>query len=117
MDVIRKFGIEPAAQDVWPGYYNVSVWTSVDGGHGFYYCGNGRFCKNLTEVFAYIRTWNNPWYEVVDYRDRRAPNAEIVTEMPDGFIRDMTCRDRPTHGVWIDNYRTGERKLLYTGRE
>lgn len=51
-----QFNIEPAAdwlQD--EGYrYNVSVWTSVDGGHGWYYCGIGKYVHNLTETYEYI---------------------------------------------------------------
>ena len=116
MEAIIRFSIEPS--DVWPGLnYIVGVHTSVDGGKTFWYAGNGRFCKNLTEVFEYIRTWNDPWYEVVDYRDRRAPNAEIVTEIPEGFMRDLCTHDQPIHGEWIENWRTSERKLLYTGGE
>lgn len=115
MDAIHKFAVEPSG--VWPGIkYNVSVHTSVDGGKTFWYCGNGRFCKNLTEVFKFIRAWNDPWYEVVDYRDRRYPNAEIVTELPDGWFKDVCAADSPIHGVWIETFRTGERKILYTGR-
>ena len=111
---IDKFRIEPST--AWPDFpYNVSVLTSVDGGETFWYCGNGRFCRNLTEVFKFIRAWNDPWYEVIDYRDRRWPNAEIVTEMPDGFMRDTFTNDRPIHGEWVENWRTGERKILYTG--
>lgn len=116
MPAINRFAIEPAAQDAWPGYYNVSVHTSVDGGRTFYYCGNGRFCKNLTEVFKFIRAWTNPYFEVVDYRDRRAPGVEIVTEMPDGFTRDLCASDKPIHGDWIENWKTGERKILYNRR-
>ena len=115
MNVIDHFKIVPF---VWADHkYNVQVWTSVDGGHGFYYCGNGRFCKNLTEVFEYIRAWKSPWFEVVDYRNRRWPNAEIVTKMPAGgdWHKDLTTFDRPLNGVWIENYKTGERAILYTG--
>lgn len=115
MEAIHRFAVEPS--NVWPGLkYNVSVNASVDGGKTFWYCGNGRFCKNLTEVFEFIRAWTSPWYEVIDYRDRRAPNAEIVTEMPDGWHRDICTHDKPIHGEWIEDWRTGERKLLYTGR-
>lgn len=114
MEPIHKFSIEPST--AWPGLpYNVSVHTSVDGGNTFWYCGNGRFCKNLTDVFKFIRAWSDPWYEVVDYRDRRWPNAEIVTDMPSGFMLDSCTPDKPVHGEWIENYRTGERKILFTG--
>lgn len=34
------------------GYkYNVRIFTSVDGGKKFYYCGVGRYCKNLREIY------------------------------------------------------------------
>lgn len=112
VDVINKFVVKPS--DVWPNMkYDVQVLTSVDGGETFWYCGNGRFCKNLTDVFKFVRAWTDPYYEVVDYRDRRHPSVEIVTKMPDGWVRDMTAHDKPIHGEWIENYRTGERAILY----
>ena len=34
------------------GYkYNVRIFTSVDGGKKFYYCGVGRYCKSLQEIY------------------------------------------------------------------
>ena len=34
------------------GYkYNVRILTSVDGGKKFYYCGVGRYCKSLQEIY------------------------------------------------------------------
>lgn len=34
------------------GYkYNVRIFTSIDGGKKFYYCGVGRYCKNLREIY------------------------------------------------------------------
>lgn len=57
--VVNKFVVSPS--DVWPGLrYNVQVLTSVDGGETFWYCGNGRFCRNLTEVFQFVVRWNEP---------------------------------------------------------
>lgn len=115
MEAINKFVVEPS--DVWPGVkYIASVHTSVDGGQTFWYAGNSRFCRNLNEAFMFYLSWTDPWYEVIDYRDRRWPNAEIVTEMPDGFYRDFCTHDKPFYGEWIENYRTGERKILYTGK-
>lgn len=56
---VNKFVVSPS--DVWPGLrYNVQVLTSVDGGETFWYCGNGRFCRNLTEVFQFVVRWNEP---------------------------------------------------------
>lgn len=114
-NAINKFNIEYS--DVWPDHpYNVQVLTSVDGGETFWYCGNGRFCKNITDAFKFIRSWTDPYYEVVDYRDRRAPGTEIVNEMPDGWSCDVCTFDKPHYGEWIENYGTGERKLLFVGR-
>ena len=115
MEPINRFAIEPSSVN--PGFpYNVSVHTSVDGGKTFWYCGNGRFCRNLTDVFKFIRAWTDPFYEVVDYRDRRAPGTEIVTEKPEGWHVDVCTHDKPIHGEWVEDWRTGERKILYTGR-
>ena len=59
---VNRFVVEPS--NVWPGLaYNVRVLTSVDGGLTFWYCGNGRFCKNLTEVFAFVVDWTEPGKE------------------------------------------------------
>lgn len=112
MEVINRFVVEPS--DVWPGHpYLVSAHTSVDGGNTFWYAGNSRWCKNLTECFEWYLSWIDPYYEVVYYRDHRWPNAEIVTEMPEGFETDILTPDHPIHGEWIENWRTGERKILY----
>lgn len=59
MAAIHRFVVTPS--NVWPGLrYNVQVVTSVDGGESFWYCGNGRFCRNLTEVFQFVIRWNEP---------------------------------------------------------
>lgn len=59
MAAVHRFVVTPS--NVWPGLrYNVQVVTSVDGGQTFWYCGNGRFCRNLTEVFAFVIRWNQP---------------------------------------------------------
>ena len=59
MAAVHRFIVSPS--NVWPGLrYNVQVVTSVDGGRTFWYCGNGRFCRDLTEVFAFVIRWNEP---------------------------------------------------------
>lgn len=33
--------------------YNVQIWTSVDGGKRYAYCGQGRFCSTEHEALEY----------------------------------------------------------------
>ena len=35
---------------------NVQVLKSVDGGHTYWYCGIGKFCRNQQEVSSYVRS-------------------------------------------------------------
>lgn len=54
--LVDKFVVKPS--DVWPGHpYNLQVYTSVDYGKNFWYCGYGKFCKNLTEAFEFVNDW------------------------------------------------------------
>ena len=53
--VVKKCRIEklpfPANGMYW---YNVKEMTSIDGGHVFYYCGIGKYCRTFEEANEYV---------------------------------------------------------------
>lgn len=56
--LVDRFVVLPSPLDIWPDHpYNVQVHTSVDYGKTFWYCGNGKWCKNLTEAFEFVLGW------------------------------------------------------------
>lgn len=56
-NIKHQYRIETPAFPI-DGYnFNVQVWTSVDGGKTFGYCGIGRFCKTGEEVAEYIEKY------------------------------------------------------------
>jgi len=61
MDVRRKCVIEKVKNPVDGHKYNVQVWTSVDGGKNYYYCGVGRFCKSKRECKEFIRIYKKEY--------------------------------------------------------
>ena len=52
MNTMYKFNIETLSFPIEGNKYNLQVLTSTDGGRTFYYCGIGRFCKDMDEVNA-----------------------------------------------------------------
>lgn len=54
-ETINTYKIEKMSfPDIYGYEYNVQRWTSIDGGKSFWYCGFGRFCRDLDEAEAYI---------------------------------------------------------------
>lgn len=53
MEAIKEFRIEEAGMESFP--FNVKIYISFDGKE-FYYTGNGKFCKNKSEVETYKAT-------------------------------------------------------------
>ena len=52
MNTMYKFNIETLSFPIEGNKYNLQVLTITDGGRTFYYCGIGRFCKDMDEVNA-----------------------------------------------------------------
>ena len=51
---MRKVKIEKLSEPVGVNYnYNARIFTSVDNGKTFYYCGNGKYFQTLKEAKKY----------------------------------------------------------------
>ena len=61
---MHKVKIEKLSEPVGVNYnYNAKIFTSVDNGKTFHYCGNGKYFQTLEEAEKYKKEVENNWIQ------------------------------------------------------